>query len=293
MNITRDNYETYFIDYWDDKLTPQQVNELKLFLLINSDLEEYFHDLNITRLSIPSIEYPHKKSLNKEIFHECPDYYAIAIAENALTEEDYQIIKKHNPAPHTIAIYKRLKLKPDLSLSYPGKSQLYHKNKALKLSTYISVAATLLLFIGIGYLYYTNLDTNSQTVADVMQLPLCPEITPLKTDTFAYEQLSKLPIIQNHKSQITPTQATYQRNSLPLMEVLIQPIAQLSSPSENYQLVTEKSALMSTDNSEIYLEANAKVWKTSENTFLSDNIFNSIINTGKMIAGIIKNKEEN
>lgn len=88
MNINRDNYESYFIDYLDGSLTPEQVGEVRAFLLLNEDLAEMLEDTDLVKLQIPHIKYSGKAALRKDELHACPDYYAIAAAENALTKED-------------------------------------------------------------------------------------------------------------------------------------------------------------------------------------------------------------
>ena len=74
MNITRNNYESYFIDYLDGNLSPVKLRELNAFLLLNPDLAEQLEELPTNRLKVPEINYPNKSLLRKDQLHACPDY---------------------------------------------------------------------------------------------------------------------------------------------------------------------------------------------------------------------------
>ena len=49
MKITRENYELFFVDYLDNKLSDSNILELMAFLAQNPDLEE---ELNLSLIHI-------------------------------------------------------------------------------------------------------------------------------------------------------------------------------------------------------------------------------------------------
>ncbi len=66
MKINRKNYETYFLDYIENRLDKQSITELKTFLSLHpqlsKELEEYGEQLKITA---ESLVCPDKESLKK------------------------------------------------------------------------------------------------------------------------------------------------------------------------------------------------------------------------------------
>ena len=93
MNINRNNYEKYFIDYLEGTLSKDDIHDLRVFLLFNQDLAELLDDIAKIKLTAPSVRYTRKENLKKDELHACKDYYAIAIAENSLSTQDISDIK--------------------------------------------------------------------------------------------------------------------------------------------------------------------------------------------------------
>ena len=79
MNINRNNYEKYFIDYLEGTLSKDDIHDLRVFLLFNQDLAELLDDIAKIKLTAPSVRYTRKENLKKDELHACKDYYAIAI----------------------------------------------------------------------------------------------------------------------------------------------------------------------------------------------------------------------
>lgn len=116
---------------WMEHFHRNFTGELKAFLLVNRDLEDQLQSVENCRLPIPLEHFPDKESLKKDIVHECPDYYAIAAAENTLTENDRKTLKMRKDTAVFQALtqtYRKLKLRPDLSIQFEQKARLYRKN---------------------------------------------------------------------------------------------------------------------------------------------------------------------
>ena len=64
MNINRNNYELFFIDFYDGNLTDAQKHELDLFLEENSDLKEELFNLRFQH-EIGQLENPQRMKLTK------------------------------------------------------------------------------------------------------------------------------------------------------------------------------------------------------------------------------------
>ncbi len=68
MEINKNNYEAFFLDYYDGNLPAEQVAVLLLFVEQHPELKEEFESFeNITLEDLPSIGFDNKSSLKKEI----------------------------------------------------------------------------------------------------------------------------------------------------------------------------------------------------------------------------------
>jgi hypothetical protein len=64
--ITRNNYESFFLDYVEENMSPEQIAELMLFLEKNPDLKEELEDYKALELIPPSYNLEDKYKLKKE-----------------------------------------------------------------------------------------------------------------------------------------------------------------------------------------------------------------------------------
>ncbi|KXK46137.1 MAG: hypothetical protein UZ10_BCD003001461 [Bacteroidetes bacterium OLB10] len=64
--INRENYEIWFIDYFDGKLSPEQTAELLLFLEENGDLKLEFDSFSNITLPEQDVKFENKMSLKKK-----------------------------------------------------------------------------------------------------------------------------------------------------------------------------------------------------------------------------------
>lgn len=66
MKINRDNYEAYFLDYFEGQLSPEMVQEVLLFVELNPDLKNVFTDFEVVTLtSEDDIVFENKAGLKK------------------------------------------------------------------------------------------------------------------------------------------------------------------------------------------------------------------------------------
>ena len=67
MNINRHNYESFFLDYYEKKLSAVDVAELLIFLEKNYDLKDVFEEYENVLLDKESFSFPEKEILKKNI----------------------------------------------------------------------------------------------------------------------------------------------------------------------------------------------------------------------------------
>ncbi|MBV6453334.1 MAG: hypothetical protein FNNCIFGK_00565 [Bacteroidia bacterium] len=100
--INRENYEIWFIDYFDGKLSPEQTAELLLFLEENGDLKLEFDSFSNITLPEQDVKFENKMSLKKNVVGaENFEEFAIGYLENTLTDEQkesYLNFIQENPA---------------------------------------------------------------------------------------------------------------------------------------------------------------------------------------------------
>lgn len=151
MKITRDNYETWFLDYLEGRLGKEEEGEVRLFLDLNRDLAEELEAISPALVMDATIHYPGKERLKKS---DCDDAFlleqtAVAAMEGDLTAEETASFQKwleKNPAGRAgTEILRLTRLQPDLSITFPGREKLKKKNTRLFLLTRIVAAAAILL----------------------------------------------------------------------------------------------------------------------------------------------------
>ncbi len=135
MEISRQNYEQYFVDYLDGKLNDEQVAVLMSFLEFNPDLNEEFTDIEKMCLAPDETKFSGKANLLKsesdlseaDILRDF-DMYCISSMENDIADEDEEILQgiiRDDPdREDTYMLYRSTLLLPDESIFYPGKAKL-------------------------------------------------------------------------------------------------------------------------------------------------------------------------
>jgi len=178
MMINRDNYEAYFLDFAEGRLSPEQEEVLHRFLKFNPDLEEELRSFRIHNLTPQSFSYPDRDALKREypratdsVTRTNFDMYCIAYLENDLTEKQRTVFEKflanHPEAvPHFVA-YRSTFLKNE-HVIFPGKERLKHKRDMAfnwKMMVPLAAAAAVAIFIIVS-LPVQNLSVEMAAVID-------------------------------------------------------------------------------------------------------------------------------
>lgn len=126
------------------------------------------------------------------------DYYVIAAFEGVLSEEEEQFLSEHaDPRllEEELAAYDRVKLTPDLSVTFPGKARLYRSERAIMpwIRRAGQVAAGILLMWGGYWLFLRDnrqIDNVIEVVSGEVALPANNEIIDI---TPLYSQIKSEP----------------------------------------------------------------------------------------------------
>lgn len=205
MGITRANYEVYFVDYFDGRLSLEAKEELMRFLEAHPDLKEEFYnfDENVVLQADANITFPKKDTLKKqEAAKEKPepkDYesWFIAYAEGDLNREEQQQVERfvheHPSLKQEFLLYQKLSLKTDSGIRYPAKKQLKKKSRRERtlLVRYAGYAAAAAILIFAGLFWLMRQEAPERQEKNISQLPHY-EAEKISGNQTPYEQPPKL-----------------------------------------------------------------------------------------------------
>ncbi len=171
MKPDRSNYEIWFIDWVDGKLTGPQVEELKIFLSNNPDLREELETLSLTKLRPGRGNFPLKDSIKKSAdsySNEQFEHLCIAYLENDLSIEQIaelqEIISRDGQKKKTFDLICKLKLAPP-DYKFTRKSSVKRLTIGQKISrlaiTGFSAAAAIGILIALYFLLPVKTERNN------------------------------------------------------------------------------------------------------------------------------------
>ncbi|MCB0807226.1 MAG: hypothetical protein KDC05_15620 [Bacteroidales bacterium] len=188
MHLNRKNYETWFLDYYENKLVPQQVAELMVFLEGNPDLKSEFESFeNISLDQTSSIAFPDKKKLVK------PEYKPIGGIDNwnyetqmvAFLEGDLANDEREN-----LLEFTRINPKTKLEMN------LFRKT-FLQAPQMVFPEKDLLKKTGLFVLYRTRLIYSITTAAAIIILLFgLFSVLNIKTNR-SYQSIENMPMVQS------------------------------------------------------------------------------------------------
>ncbi len=165
MNINQHNYEAYFLDYWEKRLTATQQDLLFRFLEMNPDLRPEFESYEAIEFRVEkAVQFTGKEKLKTTVIQKTRDIdasnyesYLIGAVEHDLNKEQKQqldIFLHHNPAlKDELLAYHSTKLSADQSIRYLQKEKLYQRQARIislpNLYRTVAAAASLLILFGI------------------------------------------------------------------------------------------------------------------------------------------------
>lgn len=172
MNINRENYEAWFLDYIEGKLDEAEVAGLKAFLANNPDLENelFSYEEIVLQPQIHKLENKNelKKSFSEviNINTENFDEFCIARLEGDLNPSEIRVFDKfidENPSKlNDYKLYLKTLLEVDKSISFPYKSKLkhYNVNSNKRSLLWLASAAASITIIVLSYKIHNDLKSD-------------------------------------------------------------------------------------------------------------------------------------
>jgi len=209
MDINRDNYEAWLLDFMEGRLTDEQVQQLRDFLLLNPDCEPGLDEAEPWVLKAEPLSYPGKSGLRRtlpdhdsEVSAHSFDLFSIARMEGDLTErqvEDHQrLIDGDEEKLEEWLAWKKTRLVGE-AFSFNGKRELKRRtvprSRVLWISLASAAAALMLFFVlftvdqggGAPEGLVNNEQVNTIESAGEQRSPAGEEISPLNVEEFLEE----------------------------------------------------------------------------------------------------------
>jgi hypothetical protein len=192
MEINRENYEIYFLDYHDGNLNPGQVAELLVFLEANPGFKEEFEAYDDILL-VPdlTVSFSEKASLKK---NNVPDSgiinlsnyenYFISQSEGLLSPKEVLLLeaflKNHPELNADYELYQKVHVLPDNTITFPAKSKLRRSvlNTRRFLYSSLAAAASLALLFSIYIINGNKTETELMAVQESTTNKMSSNIRP-------------------------------------------------------------------------------------------------------------------
>ncbi|MCX6221082.1 MAG: hypothetical protein NTZ69_08830 [Bacteroidia bacterium] len=133
MKITRDNYESWFLDYLEGNLDPEQMEMVRLFKIGHPDLADETEEFSPFLKADSDLVYPGKNLLKKEVYDD-PVHFeqsAIAAMEGEMSDEELSQFRnwvdKNPERQKLVKEFEQCRLVPDKKITFPGKNRLMKK----------------------------------------------------------------------------------------------------------------------------------------------------------------------
>jgi hypothetical protein len=214
MRITRENYESIFIDYLDGNLPTGMEKDMHAFLRENPDLADELNSLSNISIEPSEIEEYNYKHLLKSDFDEpgVLEEKCIRALENDMSDAEraeFEQYLAHSPkAANEYKLFKATKLIPDESIAYKHISKL--KRRKVVPLYWISAAAIIVL----AAIFWFSTDTQYHEIPEVQiaELPISFEtgvITEKSTPLNLIETpriLAEAKVSEEETSEDNPTE---------------------------------------------------------------------------------------
>ena len=158
MMITRDNYESWFLDYLEERLDQEQRESVRQFIKANPDLADELDTFAPALTFDEALVYP-DKTLLKRSFYEDTSYLenqVIAAMEGDLAEADrlqLELWLSNNPVARDLAqLQNQCRLQPAPGIQFPHKERL--KKKASLTGYFSRIAAVAAILLVALFLFY-------------------------------------------------------------------------------------------------------------------------------------------
>lgn len=182
MNITRNNYEAYFLDYLENNLSPELLSELRAFLAVNPDLAAELQEMSdmpilFADAAPEALTSDFKNGLLRDENMQRAQYLIVAELEGDATVSELaelqKLSKQHSFVAQEKELFAKTKLVADSSIRFFHKQALLQKEAVvISFRRVISIAAAAAIAALIGISIFSEDQTALTAYNPNKQLPL-------------------------------------------------------------------------------------------------------------------------
>lgn len=180
--ITRENYESFFVDYLEGNLPENQIDQFLDFLNQNPDLKEELHLFEEVNLPEESVVFATKTQLYKTPGEEKVklETSCIAYLEGDMSADERNSFENYLAAHPELKKesdqFSKARLIPDLAVQFQHKNKLYRKSGTTILFNWVARAAAVVVLVwGINSVMQMQQSAPNrviqQEIASVNQMP--------------------------------------------------------------------------------------------------------------------------
>ncbi len=168
MEVNRENYGAFIIDYFDGNLSKAEREALLSFLAAHPDLKQEFTDLEKVSLSKPKVSFPGKETLKIPVIHSAGginednyESFFVLYHDRELKEKENEDLTRFlDQNPHLLQeleLFGKARIEKDRKVVFQQKAALKRKQPVtVRLAFTLAAAALLLIFFGIRFLMPTG-----------------------------------------------------------------------------------------------------------------------------------------
>lgn len=203
INISRSNYEEFFLLYVDGELTPEECDAVEAFAAAHPDLQEELDILLTTRLDSEPVVFLDKNTLMADSMKiNAIDESLLSYIDGELKGEEKAGVEwelEHNKdlqAQHQLLL--KTKLDPTERIAYPNKEELYrHAERSVRPMFWLRAAAVVIL-MGWGAFWYMDNYPSEQQATDMAM-----GTTPTRTAPVTTPQ-TPAPEVRTQATEVPP-----------------------------------------------------------------------------------------
>lgn len=221
MDISRSNYEDFFLLYVDGELTPEECDAVEAFAALHPDLQEELDLLLTTRLNAEPVVFGDKSSLMADSMK------TTAIDDSLLSYIDDELhgeekagveweLERNADLRAQHALLLKTKLDPTEKIVYPHKEELYRRSERGIRPMFWLRAASVVILLGWGAFWYMDNYGTEQPNSD-MAMRNTPAVTKPATPAPAPNTPAPQPEVAESEEK-TPATETPTDNYTPAPE---------------------------------------------------------------------------
>ena len=194
MEINKNNYEAYFLDYLEGNLNENIVNDFIEFLQQNPDLKEELSFLEIVAIEPENISFNKKENLFKQKLDSEKEFDKAAIASlegdiSASDKSEFEnYIAEHPGKNKDVALFGKTKLQPDKTIVFSKKKKLYHHSIQRNVFVWAGRIAAILV---IAFAFFTLTDKPAN---DLILENKVAKVEDKKDKKVATKELKQIPV---------------------------------------------------------------------------------------------------